>query len=309
LDLRIKKEAETELNTLNDVTRWAVSRFNEAGIFFGHGTDNAWDEAVALILPSVHLNYDIPALAWQARLTRMEILLLLELIERRITERIPSAYLTNTARFAGLDFYVDQRVLIPRSPIAELIEKRFSPWLPQDHAERILDLCTGSGCIALAIAHYFPEALVDALDISQRALEVAAINVEKHHMQERIQLYPGDLFSALPEKNNQYDLIVSNPPYVDAKDMASLPTEYTHEPSLGLEGGPEGLDIVRKILTQAQDYLKPEGLLVVEVGNSESALMEHFSTVPFTWVEFERGAGGVFVLTRQDLMETLSGQK
>jgi ribosomal protein L3 glutamine methyltransferase len=251
----------------------------------------------------------LPNLAWQARLTSMEILLLIELIERRIVERIPSAYLTNTARFAGLDFYVDQRVLIPRSPLAELIEKRFSPWLPQDHAERILDLCTGSACIAVAIAHYFPEATVDALDLSQRALEVAAINVEKHHMQNRINLYPGDLFDALPEKNHQYDLIVSNPPYVDAKDMASLPTEYTHEPSLGLAAGTDGLDVVKKILLQAKDYLKPEGILVVEVGNSEAALMEYFSHIPFTWIEFERGEGGVFVLTHQDLIETLSEQK
>lgn len=302
MDQRIK-EAESELATLNDVIRWAVSHFNEAGIFLGHGTDNMWDEAIALVLPTLHLNYDLPDIAWQARLTRSEVLLLIELILRRINERIPSAYLTNTARFAGLNFYVDQRVLVPRSPIAELIEKRFAPWLNQDHAEHILDLCTGSGCIAIAAAHYFSEAQVDALDICQRALEVAALNVEKHQLQERVHLYPGDLFDALPKKNKQYDLIISNPPYVDASDMSTLPVEYTHEPNLGLVGGADGLTVVKKILAHAKEYLKPEGLLVIEVGNSESALIENYPHIPFTWVEFERGGGGVFILTQQDLVQ------
>ena len=302
MDQRIK-EAERELETLNDVIRWAVSHFNEAGVFLGHGTDNMWDEAIALVLPTLHLHYDLPDVAWQARLTRSEVLLLIEVILRRINERIPSAYITNKARFAGLSFYVDQRVLVPRSPIAELIEKRFSPWLVQDHAAHILDLCTGSGCIAIAAAHYFPEAQVDAVDICQRALEVAALNIEKYRLQDRVHLYPGDLFDALPEKNQQYDLIISNPPYVDAEDMRTLPTEYTHEPSLGLAGGEDGLLIVQKILTEAKAYLKPEGVLVIEVGNSESALMEYYPHVPFTWLDFERGGGGVFILTYEDLIQ------
>jgi ribosomal protein L3 glutamine methyltransferase len=298
------KEAEHELATLNDVIRWAVSRFNEAEIFLGHGTDNMWDEAIALVLPSLHLNYDLPDLAWQARLTRSEVTALIAAVVRRINERIPTAYLTHSARFAGLNFYVDQRVLVPRSPIAELIEKRFAPWLVAEQATDILDLCTGSGCIAVAAAHYFPEAQVDAVDICQKALEVAVLNVEKHQLQERVHLYSGDLFSALPKENQQYDLIISNPPYVDTEDMRALPTEYTHEPMLGLAGGSDGLVVVKKILAAAKNYLKPGGLLVIEVGNSEQALLSAYPEVPFIWVDFERADGGVFILTQEQLTQT-----
>ncbi|MCD6048164.1 MAG: Site-specific DNA-methyltransferase (adenine-specific) [Gammaproteobacteria bacterium] len=298
------QEAANTLKTINDLVRWAVSRFNEAGIYLGHGTNNMWDEAVSLILPALHLQYDLPDLAWQANLTPSEINHILELVARRIEEYIPAAYLTKSARFANLNFYVDQRVLIPRSPIAELIERRFEPWLHQDHAERILDMCTGSGCIAVACAHYLPEARVDAVDISSDALEVAKINVEKHQVDDRVRLYEGDLFAPLPKKH-QYDLIVTNPPYVDADDMSTLPREYLHEPQLGLAAGQDGLDIVKRILHEAKNYLKPNGVLIIEVGNSETALMHQFPNVPFTWLDFERGDGGVFLLTYQDLVNYL----
>ncbi len=298
------EEALGELKTLNDVIRWTVSRFNEAKIFFGHGTDNAWDEAVSLIVPTLHLDYDLPEVSWQARLTHSEIRHLLELVVRRIQDRIPVPYLTHAARFAGLNFYVDERVLIPRSPMAELIEKRFAPWLHDDHADRILDMCTGSACIAVACAHYLPESVVDAVDISKEALAVAKTNIKNHHLEDRVKPYQGDLFAPLKRKY-QYDVIIANPPYVDKKDIAHLPPEYLHEPSLGLKGGNDGLDLVKKILQSAKDFLKPTGILVVEVGNSEHTLVEKFSHVPFTWLEFERGDGGVFLLTYQDLKNYL----
>ncbi len=296
------QEAKSTLQTITDLVRWAISQFNEAEIFFGHGTQSAWDEAVALIFPLLNLDYDLPNAIWQARLTPSEISLAVDIIDRRITERIPSAYLTNNMYFADLTFYVDQRVLIPRSPIAELIKKRCMPWLGSDYAEHILDLCTGSACIAVACAHYFPEARVDAIDLCQRALEVAEINVKKHDLQDRINFYQGNLFSALPEQH-KYDVIISNPPYVDHSDMLALPPEYLHEPTIALTGGSDGLDIVKCILSQAKNYLKPEGILIVEVGNSETALIEQYPQVPFTWLEFEHGDDGVFLLTYQDLIQ------
>ncbi len=294
-------DAAENLVSIIDFLRWAATRFNEAKIFYGHGTYDAWSEALALILPALHLETDLPDVAWHARLTKQERLYLLELITKRVEERIPSAYLVHHMRFAGLDFYVDERALIPRSPIAELIEKRFEPWVDSENTMRILDLCTGSGCIAIACAHYFPHAKVDAVDISKDALVVAQTNVAKYQLNAQVRLLTGDLFAAIP-KNTKYDLIVSNPPYVDAQDMAELPKEYHYEPTLGLTGGADGLDIVKKILRKAKDYLKPEGILVVEVGNSEAALMEQFPHVPFTWLEFARSDGGVFLLTYQDLV-------
>ena len=295
-------DAVKELKTINDMVRWAVSRFNEAEIFLGHGADNPWSEAIALILPALYLPHDRPDVAWSARLTQQERLHLADLIMRRIEERIPSAYLVHKMRFAGLDFFVDERVLVPRSPMAELIEKQFEPWLHEGQISHVLDLCTGSACIAIACAHYLPDALVDAVDISKEALEVAQINVNKYHMQEQVRLFQGDLFDPLP-KNSKYDLIISNPPYVDADDMATLPKEYTHEPSLGLAAGKDGLDMVKSILATAKNYLAPEGVLIIEVGNSETALVEQFPDVPFTWLEFDRGDGGVFLLTYDDVME------
>ncbi|QSX28831.1 MULTISPECIES: 50S ribosomal protein L3 N(5)-glutamine methyltransferase [Shewanella] len=298
-------EAVTELRTIGDMLRWAVSRFNDANIYYGHGTDNAWDEAVSLVFHALHLPDNLGTTVINANLTSSEKHKIVELIIRRVRERIPVPYLTNKAWFAGLEFYVDERVLVPRSPIAEMIEQRFSPWLYNKPVNRILDLCTGSGCIAIACAHAFEEAEVDALDISEDALNVAQINVETLGVMERVFPMASDLFSAIP-RAPQYDLIVSNPPYVDAEDLGDMPEEYHHEPALGLASGRDGLDLTKRILANAADYLTPNGLLVVEVGNSMVHLIEQFPEVPFTWVSFERGGDGVFVLTRDQLVENES---
>lgn len=288
-----------ELQTIRDFIRFATSRFNEAALYFGHGTDSAWDEAIALILHTLHLPHDISPIVLDARLTQGEKKDLLKLIDLRVTKRIPVPYLTHEAWFGGLSFYVDERVLIPRSPIAELIEKHFEPWTHASRVNHILDLCTGSGCIAIACAKAFPEAAIDASDISSDALAVAKINILRHKVEDQVYLHEANLFSGLP--NKQYDIIVSNPPYVSQEEMETLPAEYHHEPTLGLAAGAQGLDCVKQILSDAPSYLKPDGILVVEVGNSEHALAETFSEVPFTWIDFERGGGGVFLLTAEQL--------
>lgn len=288
-----------ELQTIRDFLRWATSRFNEASLYYGHGTDNAWDEAIALILHTLHLPHDIDPAVLDAHLTEKERTQLLQLIQRRINERIPVPYLTHEAWFTGLPFYVDERVLIPRSPIAELIENQFSPWIDPDQVHHILDLCTGSGCIAIASAKAFPDAMVDASDVSVDALAVAKMNVLRHQVEDQVNLIQSDLFNEIPQK--KYDIIVSNPPYVDADDFSSLPEEYRYEPILGLKAGQDGLDMARVILQQAKRYLNPNGILIVEVGNSEVALAEQFPEIPFTWLEFQRGGGGVFLLRATEL--------
>lgn len=301
-----------DLHTLRDYIRWAVSRFHEADIHCGHGTDSLWDEAVYLVFYGAHLPIDSDGRVLDARLTSTEKKHVLDLIEKRSSEKIPVAYLINEAWFCGLPFYVDERVLIPRSPIAELIEQEFQPWLGQQKGygawlgddvsvHRILDLCTGSGCIGIACALAFPEAQVDITDISPDALVVAQMNVNKHGVADQVYVIESDLFEALG--NERYDIIVSNPPYVDADEMTALPTEFRHEPELGLAAGVDGLDIVKRILKKAGDHLTDDGILIVEVGLSEDALVEQYPNVPFIWLEFERGGSGVFLLTAKQLAE------
>ncbi len=298
-------EAVTELRTIGDMLRWGVSRFNDANIYYGHGTDNAWDEAVALVFHALHLPEEVGQQVIHSNLTSSEKHKIVELIIRRVRERLPVPYLTNTAKFAGLEFFVDERVLVPRSPIAEMIANRFSPWLYNKPVNRVLDLCTGSACIAIACAYEFDEAEVDALDISEDALDVAQINIENLGVMDRVFPIESDIFSAIP-KGPHYDLIVSNPPYVDAEDIGDMPEEYHHEPEIGLGSGRDGLDLTKRILANAADYMTEDALLVVEVGNSMVHLIEQFPDVPFTWVSFENGGDGVFVLTRDQLVENES---
>ena len=292
-------EAIQDLRTVRDFVRWGMSLFNTAGLHHGHGLADAQDEAVYLVLHALHLPHDTPLAWFDTRLTREERRTVAELLARRVRERRPAPYLTGEAWFAGLPFHVDERVLVPRSPIAELIDNRFEPWIDAEHVERILDLCTGSGCIAVACAMAFPEAQVDGSDLSADALEVAARNVVRHGLEEQVRLVQSDLFERL--RGERYDVIVSNPPYVDAQDMAALPPEFHHEPCGALAAGDDGLDLVRIILREARGHLSPGGLLVVEVGNSAAALEDLYPEVPFTWVEFEHGDAEVFVLTAEEL--------
>jgi len=291
-----------ELQTLRDFIRWAITSFNRHNLYYGHGTDNAWDEALHLVLGSLHLPWDTDQRLLDARLTQLEREKLLELIRRRCEEHTPLPYLLGESWFAGLPFKVDPRVLIPRSPISELIENNFSPWISEDAPpRRILDLCTGSGCIGIACAYAFPTAQVTLSDISEDALEVAEENIAGHHLQDRVFIAASNLFSAL--QGEKYDLIVSNPPYVDATDLSLMPDEYRQEPELALAAGEDGLDLVRVILAEAREYLSDQGVLVVEVGNSEEHLQALFPQVPFLWVDFESQARGVFVLTAEQLDE------
>lgn len=293
-------EAVSELHTLQDMIRWTVSRFNAANLFYGHGTDNAWDEAVQLILPTLYLPIDVPPHVLNSRLTSSERLRVVERVIKRIKDRTPVAYLTNKAWFCGLEFFVDERVLVPRSPIGELIQAQFEPWLINEPT-RIMDLCTGSGCIAIACAHAFPDAEVDAIDISADALQVAEQNIQDHGLEQQVFPIRSDLFRDLPQA--PYDIIVTNPPYVDQEDMNSLPDEFKHEPELGLAAGTDGLKLVRRIMANAPNYLTENGILVCEVGNSMVHLMDQYPHIPFTWLEFENGGHGVFLLTREQLVE------
>lgn len=291
----------SDLKTIRDYIRIAVSRFNAANLYYGHGTDNAWDEALALVLHTLHLPHDINPEILGANLTTEERNHLCNMIELRVDKRIPVPYLTHQAWFAGLPYYVDERVLIPRSPIAELIENHFLPWIDPENVYEILDLCTGSSCIAIACAKAFPDANIDACDISKDALAVAKINVLRHGVEDQVHLHESDLFSAF--SNKKYDIIVSNPPYVSTQEMFDLPHEFHHEPELGLAAGTQGLDIALRILREASDHLTPQGILILEVGNSEYALAENFPDVPFTWLEFERSDGGVLMITAEQLNE------
>jgi ribosomal protein L3 glutamine methyltransferase len=289
------------LKTIRDYLRFAITHFTKSKLFFGHGTDNATDEALYIILHALHLPYENTESYWDAKLLMSEKKEILDLLKKRIEQRIPAAYLVNTAYFAGLSFYVNENVLIPRSPIAELIEQHFSPYLDQQDVKRILDLGTGSGCIAIACAYAFPEADVDAVDISAEALKVTQENIQQHELNDRVHPIQSDLYSAL--KNRRYDLIVSNPPYVNAHDLATMPPEFHHEPRLGLAAGEDGLACVHEILRQAKYHLNPNGILVVEVGNSQAALVEAYPNLPFIWMDFSHGGEGVFLLTSKWLNE------
>lgn len=274
---------------------------NGSELAYGHGFDNAWDESVYLVLQTLNLPWDFDERYWQSRVTDDEARALFSAIERRIEERVPTAYITGMGWFAGLPFKVDERVLVPRSPIAELIHHRFMPWMTHEPTA-IMDLCTGSGCIGIACAEAFPDVEVALLDISEDALSLANENIELHGLGDRVKAYKSDVFSALDQSYEQaYDLIVTNPPYVDAQDINDMPAEFHQEPMLGLAAGHDGLDIVKVILREAGQYLSADGLLVVEVGNSWVALEAHYPDVPFTWVDFEQGGHGVFVMSATEL--------
>ncbi|MFI4937043.1 MAG: 50S ribosomal protein L3 N(5)-glutamine methyltransferase [Candidatus Berkiellales bacterium] len=294
-------EAIEELTTIRDFIRWAFTHFNQEELVYGHGTDNAWDEAVNLVLTSLYLPPDVDPTVLGAKLTTAEKRTIAERIEKRVVNRIPVPYLVKEAWFAGLCFYVDERVLIPRSPIAELIEDEFSPWVEEGNVESLLDLCTGSGCIGISAALAFPDAQVDAVDLDPDALEVAKINVERFGLEDSVNLIQSDLFAAL--SGRLYDIIISNPPYVSKKEYALLAAEYSHEPEEALLCGDDPLAVVRRILANAAEYLNPNGLLIVEVGFSQELLEQTYPNVPFTWLQFERGGEGVFLLTREELRE------
>ena len=314
------QEAAENLTTIRDFIRFGVSALRQYDAHLGQGTEDFFAESSALVLQTLALDWSANPEILDAKLLPSEKAEFMSLLERRINEKVPTSYLLNLAYFCEKPYYVDERVLIPRSPIAELINNRFAPYcLDENHQpreaannlpentqpkmpRRILDMCTGSGCIAIALAYAFPEAEVDATDISKEALEVAAINAEHHNKQFEVALLESDLFSKIPAEN-QYDLIVSNPPYVDAEDMADLPAEFLHEPELALAAGQDGLDLVRKMLAQAADYLTEDGLIVIEVGNSEWAMRQNFNTVDFYWLQFQKGGSGIFALTAAQCRE------
>ncbi len=290
----------SRLRTLRDHIRWAVTRFHSEQLYFGHGTDNAWDEARQLVLGALFLPWDVEDTYLDCQLEDAERSHLQGLLQRRIEERVPVAYLLGQAWFCDLLFRVNEHVLVPRSPIAELIRRRFGPWLDADPG-RILDLCTGSGCIGIACAYEFPEAEVVLSDISFPALEVASQNIELHELEGRVYSVQGDLFDGLP--GQRFDLVVANPPYVDAEDFAGMPEEYRHEPAMALACGHDGLDLVRRLLAGAADHLYERGVLIVEVGNSQAHVMALYPEVDFTWLEFRNGGHGVFLLTARQCRE------
>lgn len=299
-------QAANVLQTPRDLLRFAISRFQQAALFYGHGTDNAWDEAAYLIAHTLHLPLAQFDALLDARLLHSEVADVLDVLERRVQQRVPAAYLTHEAWLGQFDFYVDERVIVPRSFIAELLANNaFAPWIEfPELVHRAADLCTGSGCLAILLANYYPDAEIDAVDLSSEALEVAEINRSRYGLEEQLQLWQGDLFA--PLAGQRYDLIVSNPPYVDAESVAALPPEYLHEPELALGSGDDGLDLTRRLLAQAADYLNPLGILVVEIGHNRDALEEAFPTLPFMWLETSAGDGFVFLLTKEDLEQGLA---
>lgn len=293
------QEAKEYLYTIRDFLRWSASRFEDKGLFFGHGTDNAWDEAVSLVSQVLSLPQGVDAVLLDARLTATEKELLLHALQRRIEDRVPTPYITGKAWFANMPFNVDERVLIPRSPIAELISHNFQPWLATEPSH-ILDMCCGSACIGIALAHCFYEANVDCSDISNEALQLAQSNVDLHDCGDRVSLIHSDMWQGFSDQ--QYDLIVVNPPYVDQQDYDSMPEEFTHEPRLALTSGQDGLDFTKAFLKQAADYMTDNALLVFEVGNSGEALEQQYPDMPLTWLDFEHGGVGVFVMNKHEVL-------
>ncbi|MCP4878134.1 MAG: 50S ribosomal protein L3 N(5)-glutamine methyltransferase [Gammaproteobacteria bacterium] len=289
------------LTTIRDFIRWGSSEFLRGQLSFGHGFDNAFDEVRYLTLHALALPYDWPDEYLDAVLTLPERELVVDILQLRVDSRQPAAYITRESWFCGLKFYVDERVLVPRSPIAELISNGFEPWVDSNRVNRILDLCSGSGCIAIAAKYHFPEAEVCASDVSRDALEVAAMNLQQHDLTGLLTLYESDLFDAIPAQ--QFDVIVSNPPYVDAEDMAALTDEYRFEPEIGLCAGEDGLLLVDRIIEQAGEFLSDHGVLIVEVGNSQAALQGKYDFIPMTWIEFEFGGGGVCCIQARDLKQ------
>ncbi len=300
VELIASDDVPNNLQTIKDFLRWTYSNFNRSDIYYGHGQNNAWDESLHLVLTGLELPMDLPNDLFDTRLTLSEKQLLVGLVTERLAKRVPVAYLVNSAWFCGLEFYVDERVIVPRSPISALIEERFQVLL-HSNPKRILDLCTGSGCIAIACANVFPEAEVDAVDLSFDALNVAEMNIERHAMQDRVFPLQSDLFNNLI--GDKYDLIVTNPPYVDLEDLSDMPEEFHFEPKIALGSGYDGLDITKQILAHAADYLNDNGVLVCEVGNSMVHLIEQYPEVPFNWVELKNGGLGVFALTKAQLEE------
>lgn len=293
-------QAKTQLSTVRDLMRFAVSRFNEAKLFFGHGTQNAYDEAAYLILHTLHLPLDTLDPFLDARLTTTELEAVLHILERRVKERLPAAYLTHEAWLGDFSFYVDERVIVPRSFIAELLREQLSPWVEDPEiVTSALDLCTGSGCLAILMAHAFPNAEIDAADLSPDALEVAKRNVMDYALEGQVHLVQSDLFAAL--EGRSYDLIISNPPYVNAPSVQLLPQEYLHEPELALGSGEDGLDATRVILREAPKHLNPDGILVVEIGYNRGVLEAAYPELPFTWLETSSGDEFVFLLRRDQM--------
>ena len=287
-----------DLASPRDFVQWGAAKFTEHGLYFGHGTDNPLDEASVLVLSALDLEFDVSLERLDDVLTTQQRKAIVDLLVRRIVERRPAPYLTGEAWFAGLKFQVDERVLIPRSPIAEWIERGFSPWIDPARVSRILDIGTGSGCIAIAAALAFPEAEVVAVDISEDALQVTKNNIAGYGLKERVEPLCSDLFEAV---SGRFDVIVSNPPYVDSGELAGMPAEFHHEPIGGLSGGSDGLDFVRKILSGAHTHLNENAILIVEVGASRPALLEAYPRMPFVWLDLERGGENVFLLEAFEL--------
>lgn len=301
MDINHFSEASTALKTVRDCFRFAISRFNEAKLYFGHGSENAYDEAAYLILHTLHLPLEELEPFMDARLTQSEIYEVLNIIEKRVGQRLPAAYLTQQAWLGDHAFYVDERVIVPRSFIAELLREHLYPWIEgPEQVNSVLDLCTGSGCLAILAAEAFPHAIIDAVDLSSDALDVAQYNVTDYGLDERIELIESNLFQNLQDR--KYDIIISNPPYVDAPSVAALPQEYKHEPELALGSGTDGLDATRIILQQAAEHLTEDGVLVVEIGHNRDVLEAAFPDLPFNWLDVSAGSEYVFLLHKHDLI-------